>query len=122
MDKESLLRQIEAVNLSKLHDWACYTEGARMMLLRLRENMLTIEEHIAGGNHKTKDKLRITAEDKVINKAILDLIMESKQNADRFLTHDYDEIRLADHERDKKGRLTKCRAYFARKVVKYEEI
>lgn len=61
------------------------------------------------------------AEDKVITKAILDLIMSSKENVDRFLMEQY-EIRLTDHERDKKGKLVKCRAYFARKVVKYEEI
>lgn len=32
------------------------------------------------------------------------------------------EIRFTDHERNKKGKLINCRAYFAKKVIKYEEI
>lgn len=102
------------VNLQKLHDWACYTEGARMMLLRLREGFLCEEPHPG-------DARKVTAEDKIYNKAVLDLIMADKRNIDRFLTQQ-NEIRFTDRERDKKGKLIKCRAYFARKVVKYEEI
>lgn len=109
-----VVREAGRINLHKLHDWACYTEGARMMLLRLREYFLCEEPHPG-------DARKVTAEDKVINKAILDLIMTDKRNVDRFLMQEH-EIRITDHEKDKKGKLVKCRAYFARKVVKYEEI
>lgn len=101
------------MNLRKLHDWACYTEGARAMLLRLREHFLCEEPHSGVG--------KVTADNKVVNKAVLDLIMSSKESVDRFLMGEY-QIRLTDHERDNKGKLVKCRAYFARKVVKYEEV
>lgn len=101
--------------------YGVYLQGAKTMLLRLRDNQMTIEEHITGGNHKTKDKLRITSDMKVMNKAVFDLILKDKLNTQRFLEDGYT-INFTDHERDKKGKLTKCRAYFARKVVKYEEI
>lgn len=114
MDKEILTKSAEAKALRNLHIWSWYMQGARMMLLRLRDHFLCEEPHPG-------DARKVTAEDKVMNKAILDLILSSKENVDRFLMEQY-EIRLTDHERDKKGKLTKCRAYFARKVVKYEEI
>lgn len=101
------------INLRKLHDWSCYIGGARDMLLRLREASLCDEPHKVGYLQRK--------EDKIYNKAKLDLIMADKRNVDRFLLGDF-EIRYTDHERDRKGKLIKCRAYFARKVVKYEEI
>lgn len=84
------------------------------MLLRLREQFLCEEPHPG-------DARKVTSEDKVRNKAVLDFILSSKENVDRFLTGVY-EIRLTDHERDKRGKLVKCRAYFVKKVVRYEEI
>lgn len=104
----------ENKRLRKLQIWAWYIKGAREMLLRLREHSLCEEPHPGNVN-------KVTKEDKIINKAILDLIMSSKENVDRFLMGEY-EIRLTDHERDKKGRLVKCRAYFAQKVIKYKEV
>ena len=97
-----------------LHSWALYIEGARMMLYRLRDHCLC-DEPKPKGYGKDKDHL-------IYQKAVLDLIMESKVNVDRFLSKDYDEIRLTDHERDKKGKLVKCRAYFAKKVTTSVEI
>ena len=104
----------EPINLSKLRDWAVYTAGARMMLLKLRQHLLGDEPH---PNLQYKRK----AEDKVYTKAILDLILSSKDNVYRFLMGGY-EIRFTEHERNKKGKLINCRAYFAKKVIKYEEI
>lgn len=43
MNKEDFINKVEAVNLSRLHDWAVYTQGARMMLLKLREHLLCVE-------------------------------------------------------------------------------
>lgn len=111
MTNDNLMRLAEAAHLRKLQIWAWYIKGAREMLLRLRQHGLCNEPH----------DFKTTKEDVVAHKATLDLIMSSKENVDRFLMEEY-EIRLTDHEKDKKGKLVKCRAYFARKVVKYEEI
>lgn len=111
MTNDNLMRRAEAAHLRKLQMWAWYIKGAREMLLRLRQHGLCNEPH----------DFKTTKEDAVAHKATLDLIMSSKENVDRFLMEEY-EIRLTDHEKDKKGKLVKCRAYFARKVVKYEEI
>ncbi|MCM1140210.1 MAG: hypothetical protein NC453_16715 [Muribaculum sp.] len=89
-----------------------YLDGAITMLLRLRDHLL-LEE-----NHQGK----VTAEDRIYNKAIIDLLLSSKDNAERFIYQDYDEIRFKDHERDKKGKLIRCRAYFAQRVTSYKEL
>ena len=83
-----------------------------MMLLRLREHYLCEEPH----------SIKATKDGKIYNKAILDLIMDSKGNVDKFLSQDYDEIRYTDHEHDKRGRLVKCRAFFAKRVISYKEV
>ena len=90
-----------------------YCDGAIAMLLRLREYSLLEEAH---NNGKSK------AEDRIYNKAIIDMLLSSKSNVDRFLAQDYDEIRFSDHERDKKGKLIKCRAYLANRITTYQEI
>lgn len=89
-------------------------DGARNMLKLLRDNLLCDEP-------KPKDYGK-DKDHQVYQKAFLDLIMASKDNVDRFLSHDYDEIRFTDHERNKKGKLLRCRAYFARRVVGYKEL
>lgn len=78
------------------------------MLLKLRDHSLT-------GDAPTK------AEDRIYNKALIDLLLSSKEAIDRFLMEEY-EIRFTDHQRDKKGKLTKCRACFAKRVTIYQEI
>lgn len=93
--------------------WGIYIDGAREMLLRLRDHLLLEEPHQNG---------KVTAEDKIYNKAIIDMIISSKDNIDRFLYQDYDEIRFTDHQMDKKGKLIMCRAYFAKRVTTYNEI
>lgn len=104
----------EENRLRNLHIWSWYIKGARDMLHLLRQRNLCDEPKPKGWK---KDK-----ENPIYNKAILDLIMESKTNVDRFLSNDYDDIRITDHEKDKKGKLIKCRAYFARRVVRYAEL
>lgn len=120
--KESLkLAQSKTDLLRNIHYYGAYLSGAVAMLLRLRDARLTLEEHITGGNHKAKDKLKVTSELKVCNKAILDLLLKDKLNIERFLEGGYI-INFADPEKDKKGKLIKCRACFVKKVTKYEEI
>lgn len=94
--------------------WGIYIDGARNMLLKLRDHQLLEEPH-------TGSARKVTNDDKVINKAIIDLILSSKDNIDRFLTEQY-EIRLTDHEKDKKGKLIKCRAFFAERKITYTEV
>lgn len=77
------------------------------MLLRMREQCLC-DEPKPKGYYKGKDH-------QIYQKATLDLIIDSMDNVDRFLSQDYEEIRFTDHEYDKKGKLVKCRAYFATK-------
>lgn len=114
MNEEIKRRQEEDRQLRKLPIWSWYIDGARTMLLRLRENCLCDEPKPKGYG---KDKYH-----QIYQKAVLDLIMDSKDNVDRFLSQDYDEIRFKDHERDKKGKLIKCRAYFAKRVTTCVEI
>lgn len=97
--------------------YGAYISGAMAMLRRLRDSNLTLEEHILGG----KDKLKVTPELKVYNKATLDLILGNKLNAERFLEGAY-LVAFADHVRDRKGKLQGCRAFFAKKVEKYIEV
>lgn len=120
--QESLnLAQSKTDLLRNIYYYGAYLSGAVAMLLRLRDARLTLEEHITGGNHKTKDKLKVTSETKVCNKAILDLLLKDKLNIERFLEGSH-EIGFADKEKDKKGKLVKCRACFVKKVTRYEEI
>lgn len=112
--EDKLIQQVDSQYLRRLNIWAWYINGARTMLLKLREHLLCEEPHQYDARNVTKD-------DKVINKATLDLIISSKENVDRFLSEAY-EIRITDHKLDKKGNLISCRAYFAKKVIKYEEI
>lgn len=107
----------DAQQLRSLHIWSWYIKGAREILLRLREYRLTAEEHHASDG----SKVRLTHEYLVHVKAILDLLLSSKENIDHFLSEEYD-IRFTDHQYGKRGRFEKCRAYFAKKVVKHEEV
>lgn len=90
-----------------------YCDGAIAMLLRLREYSVLEEPH---SNGKSK------AEDKIYNKAIIDMLLSSKDNIERFLFEDFDEIRFSDHQRDKKNKLVKCKAYLAKRITTYKEL
>lgn len=93
-------------------DWR--TRGAREMILRLREHGL-FDEPPPKGLGRGKDE-------KIYNKAIIDLLLESKTNAERFIDRTYDEIRFKDHKRGKKGNLISVTAYFAKRTIGYTEI
>lgn len=82
------------------------TSGARQILLKLREYGLLEEARLKNGiPHAKGDGL-------IYNKAIIDLLLSDMANCERFLMDDFDEIRYSDHERDKKGKLIRCKAYF----------
>lgn len=103
--------KIERANLLCNINWyGAYLHGMRMMCLKLRDRCLCDEP-----------KTNSSKEDKIYKKAILDLIMSSTINLERFVNEEY-EIRFTEHERDKKGKLKSCRAYFAKKTTNYIEI
>lgn len=96
--------------------WGIYIDGARAILMKLRDHGLIEEARAKNGIPHAK------GDDLIYNKAIIDLLFDSKDNVDRFLSEDYSEIRFTDYQHDKKGKLTKCRAYFAKRVTIYKEI
>lgn len=108
------LDEAEFRQLRRLPIWSWYIKGAMHMLLRLREMCLLEEPHPG-------DAPTVTRERKVYNKAIIDLILKSKTSVDYFLVESLP-IKYTDHERDKKGRLVKCRACYAVRRVTYNEI
>lgn len=93
------------VNLARLNEWSWKIAGARQLMRILPLYM-----------YSPKDK-----DAKVYNQAIIDLIMSSPLNMDRFLNQEY-EIRYTDHKRDKKGKLIGCKAIFAKKVITYKNV
>lgn len=117
------VRETDRANLlCNINYYGAYLKGAIAMLLRLRESQLTLEEHIdAASKQYGSTKLKVTAEGKIHNKALLDLILKNTLNIERFLEGGH-RVAYTDHERDKKGKLIKCRACFVKKVVKYKEI
>ena len=90
--------------MEKLIPWSERIKGARDLLVRLRDCGLC-DEPKPKGYAKGKD-------DKIYNKAILDLILYDQIATDKFLNQDYDYISFFDHERNKKGKLIKCKARF----------
>ena len=94
------------VNLRRLDQWSWKIAGARQLMRKLQEHL-----YMGKGDRNWK----------VFDDAIITLIMDSPINMDYFLNEEY-EIRFRNHERDKKGKLKKCEAYFARKRVVYEEV
>ncbi len=116
MSEEIRRHQEEERQLRRLPIWSWYMKGARDMLLRLREHQLC-------GDVKPEAYYgRTVTEARVYIKAVLDLILYDQTSTDRFLSQDYDEVRFTDYERDKKGKLTKCRAFFARRTTSYTEL
>ncbi len=86
--------------LINVHDYGMFMSGAMRMFVRL------MEYELVSSRKKTK-------EDRIYDAATLRLISSGKDNAYRFITSGFDEIRFRNHERDKNGKLVSCEAYFA---------
>ena len=125
MTQTKIEQAAEGIALRRLPIWSWYLKGARDMLLKLRDSHLLDERHpsdyntFAIGNNWYQ---RRPKSQKIINKAVFDMLMSDKANIDRFLSEDYDSVKFKDAEFDKKDKLTKCTAFFAKRVTKYEEI
>ena len=98
-----VLEQPVRLNLTNVHYYSAYYQGARMGILRASEWMLD----------------RIKGEEKVYAKAELDLITKDVRHTEMFLQGQT--IRYRNHE--KKGKkLVKCEAYFSERVTMDVEV
>ena len=86
--------------------YASYYQGARDMGQKLMERLMT----------DSKPK----GEEWVYLEAEWRLFMSSKRNCQLFL--DGTDIRYRNHERDKKGKLIRCEAYFTERLTLIREV
>lgn len=92
------------LNLTNVRYFSAYYSGARNALELVKTAFLPL----------------MKGDEKVYTEAILRLATSSMDKA-RMLIDEYPII-YKNHERDKKGKLIRCDAVFARKVVKMEEL
>lgn len=90
------------INLQNLVHYSAYYQGARNAADRLIPYVVR--------NFRGDEKVYIKAE--------LDLVISNLRNIQLWL--DGTQIRYRNHERDKKGKLTKCEAYFVEREIKKE--
>lgn len=77
--------------------WSHYMDGARDLLLKLKDGGVLLETQFG-------------KENKVYSDAIYTMLFSDKRNMQNFL---YGEtICFRNHERNKKGKLIKCEAYY----------
>lgn len=94
------------INVQRLAMYASYYQGARDMGQKLMERLMT----------DSKPK----GEEWVYLEAEWRLFMSSKRNCQLFL--DGTDIRYRNHERDKKGKLIRCEAYFVERHTIFTEV
>lgn len=105
--------------LCRIDNYGAYLHGMVQILLKLRDCGLLEEARPKGG--KRSDVIpHAKGNGLIYNKAIIDLLLDNTLNLERFI--DGYEIRFTDFETDKKGKLVKCRAYFAKRVTMYQEV
>ena len=98
-------------DLRRLPIWSLYIDGARDMLLRLKEEGVKLFD-------STSVK---KAERNVYNQAMWDYLLSGKCNIDKFLSS-AGEGRFYDHKRDEKGKLMSCKYGLFIPTTKYEMI
>lgn len=94
------------VNLRNIHDWSVYMQGARRAFILYRELL----ESCKGDRDKA-----------VYTDAIHKLITSDLRYTGMFLAGGYT-ICYRNHQRDKKGKLVSCEAFFADKVEVYRDV
>lgn len=92
---EAALRGDVRLNLNNVIQYSAYYQGARMAAMRLMEGYFMD---------------RVKGDEKVYLKAELELIKASLENTEKFLSGS--PIGYRNHERNKRGKLVKCEAYF----------
>lgn len=93
------------LNLTNVVQFGAYYQGVLMTLCFVRDNVLPM----------------LKGEDKVYMEATFALATKSKDNARRLLDRVY-VVNFRNQEKDKKGKVVKCEAYFAKRVTRYEEV
>ena len=88
------------VNLKNVQIYSAYYYGARRAFLMMAEDDSALKKSYG----KSK------AESDVYRKAVFDLIAYDLRKTELFMSGA--DIGFCNHERDKKGKLTKCDAYF----------
>lgn len=83
------------LNLNNVIQYSAYYQGARTAAMRLMEGYFID---------------RAKGDERVYLKAELELIKASLENTEKFLSGS--PIRYKNHERNKRGKLVKCEAYF----------
>lgn len=96
-----------AAKLKDINTYDVCIEMCRKMLLKLKDDKL-FSAH--------------TKKDQPYNDALVDMLLYHPANIERYITEDYDEIRYRSHEQDKKGKLIRCEAYFAKRVQGYKDV
>lgn len=92
------------IDLHNMIFYAAYYQGA----------LMAAKEMVAYAKWNAK------GDDRVYRDAELALITQSKRTMELFM--DNTPIRYRNHERDKKGKLVKCEAYFAQKQTSFKEV
>lgn len=95
----ALASEIE-VNLRNVQIYSAYYNGARKVIEMMADENSFIHQSYG----------KSSAEDKVYRKAIFDLLKEDVRKTELYMSGA--DIGFCNHERDKKGKLTKCDAYF----------
>lgn len=89
------------------------------------QNVLYYGSYLLGAQMAAKELIpyvmqNYRGDDKAYIKAELDMITSSKRNMQLWL--DGTQIRYRNYERDKKGKLTKCEAYFVERETITREV
>lgn len=87
-------RMADKLSLQKVMYYAAYYSGARAAILLLRDVY----------------QIRIPSQEKIYDEALFKLITASLDSTRRFI--DKQQICYRNHERNKRGKLVKCEAYF----------
>lgn len=93
-ESELAERMADKVSLQKVMHYAAYYSGARAAIRTLIESY----------------QLRLQGQEKIYDEAMFKLITASLDNTRRFM--DKQLIGYRNHERNKRGKLVKCEAYF----------
>lgn len=105
MEVSAACRSDMPLNLHNVMYYGAYYGGVLMALVFVRDNVVP----------------SMKGEDRVYMEAVFELATKSKDNARRLLEREY-EGHFRNHEKDKKGKVVKCEAYFAKCVTRYEEV
>lgn len=94
------LDSVTLVDLRNVQIYSAYYNGARKVFEMMADEGSFIHQSYG----------KSSAENKVYRKAIFDLLMEDIRKTELYMSGA--DIAFCNHVRDKKGKLTKCDAYF----------